>query len=114
MRVVAALATLATLATFSLLSVPAGAIPAGWTDPAAAGPQQDRLPARAIGPGARAWTLTVDRHTPGSDTTLRRVAWSEPGAAFDWVQHMSLSVARTPSTEGRRDRQVTVGVRLSF
>jgi hypothetical protein len=30
------------------------------------------------------------------------------------AERVTLSISRTPSTEGRRDRQVTVGLRLQF
>ena len=89
-------------------------MPSAWTDPAASGTMHERLAARRAGAGSPAWNLVVDRGSPSGDGAPRPAGWSAPDAIGEWAQHLSLTVTRAPSTQGRRDRQVTVGVRLQF
>ncbi len=75
----------------------------------------DPLLGRAGGPGSSAWSLVVDRAGESAAETAQRLRhWSESGAARALAERVTLSISRTPSTEGRRDRQVTVGLRLQF
>lgn len=75
----------------------------------------DYLQGRAAGPGSNAWTLVVARDDePAADAGERLRGWSEPGAMRALAERMSLSIANVPSTEGRRIRQVTLGLRLQF
>lgn len=75
----------------------------------------DYLQGRAGGPGSSAWSLVVDRVGESAAETAQRLRhWSETGAVRVLAERMSLSISRPPSTDGRRDRQVTVSLKLPF
>jgi len=104
----------------SIVLVPALVAPASAMPPALAAPaplmvSTDYLQARAGGPGSSAWTLVVDRVAePVAEGDDRQRPWIAPGALNVLAERLSLSVTRSPSTEGRRDRQLTVGLKLQF
>jgi len=97
------------------LVAPAAAMPPTLKAPAPLTVSADYLQARAGGPGSSAWALGVDRVAePVVDGEERQRPWITPGAWNALAEHLSLSLTRSPSTEGRRDRQLTVGLKLQF
>jgi hypothetical protein len=110
-----AAALLTTIALAPALVAPASAMPPVLAAPAPLTVSTDYLQARAGGPGSSAWALVVDRVTePTADGEDRQRPWTAPGALNVLAERLSLSLSRSPSTEGRRDRLLTVGLKLQF
>lgn len=108
-------ALLTTIALVPALVAPASAMPPALAAPAPLTVSADYLQARAGGPGSSAWALVVDRVAePVADGEDRQRPWITPGALNALAERLSLSLTRPPSTEGRRDRQLTVGLKLQF
>lgn len=93
----------------------ASAMPPALAAPAPLMVSADYLQARAGGPGSSAWALGVDRVAePAADVEDRQRPWVAPGTLSVLAERLSLSLTRSPSTEGRRDRQLSVGLKLQF
>jgi hypothetical protein len=75
----------------------------------------DPLQRRATAPGGSAWPLSVapdDEASP--DAAERDRGWSAPGAMRALAERMSLDITQRPTLDGRRVRQVSVGLKLQF